>query len=1297
MASRIAPTTPLLALCVFLLAPAGALADAPFGLELTILSLDGANNVALGDLDLANGPDVFTASESTGGLAVATQDGDGTWTVESLTPGSSSRDVELADLDGDGDLDLVYTDFQGDRLYWRANDLDISGTFLARVELANVGKAQGAFAVDVDGDDDVDVLLAGRTADAYFWIENTAGDASSWTTRTIQSGINAAQVVWGGDVDGDGDVDVVGGSASGSGKLAWYENTLGDGTAWMQHDVVSGIYNAVTGADIDHDGDVDLVVQDSSVLEIRWWENTLGDGSAWTGRTLATFDNAGKGLRAVDVDLDGDLDLVGARAATWFENAAGDASVWTPRALAAGPAADLADSDAVDLDGDGDPDIVAARVEVDVVSWWPNLTCSPGDPDTDADGVLGACDVCDGFDDRADEDADGVPDGCDACPGADDRIDLDGNGVPDACQGVRIGDVTVLEGDAGITELSFPLAVGGDPGPFTLDLALRDGTATVGDDVLQTTASIGFDGFDGEEKTFVVLAFPDTVVEEDETFFVDLSLASGAVALADPEGLGTVENDDTATVSLGAVELEEGDAGTTDFTFTVLLTGDVQGGLDIDWSTSGVSATEDDDYVGQSDTLSFVGTSGETRTLTVLVNGDTTGENDETFQVVLDPDHDGVSAEGPGLGTILDDDIPRLRVSADPVDEGDGGSTDLVFTIVLSTDTDPFEVDVETVEDTASDTDDFEGITDTLSFSGTAGETETVAVTVHGDSVVEGDERFSLSLAPSEVAVLAENGVGWILDDDTASVGIDDVEVDEGDGGTVQLAFSVSLLGDTQVSFDVDWETFDATATTAAGDYTGATGSVSLGDGSFDDLVTVVAHGDSLVEGNETFTVELSGELPAGVTFADASAVGTIANDDSATVAVADVTALEADAATGGLTFTVTLTGNVQDTFSVDVQTADGTASGGGDDYGSLVGAVSLGGGSGSTDTVTVTVHDDDIVEGDETFTVDLSADLPVGVTFADDSATGTVQNDDSATVALSDASGSEGDAGTTDLTFTVTLNGNVQDAFDVGYGTADDTATAPADYTAATGTVSLGSGTSSDTVVVAVQGDTLVEGDETFLVGLTGPLPSGITFTDDSGQGLVLDDDAALTVAVEGTGNVGSSPAGIDCGDGETACEAVFPVGSVVDLTASPADGWVFGGWSGDADCDDGSVTLTVSSSCTATFVPDQGTVEITFSGTGSGHVSSDPVGLDCDRDGSPSDCEAAFATGSDVTLGVSVTGPGTTFGGFEGDPDCEDGMVTILAAGTTIHCIAIFDETPLFADGFESGDLSGWEAPAR
>ncbi len=90
------------------------------------------------------------------------------------------------------------------------------------------------------------------------------------------------------------------------------------------------------------------------------------------------------------------------------------------------------------------------------------------------------------------------------------------------------------------------------------------------------------------------------------------------------------------------------------------------------------------------------------------------------------------------------------------------------------------------------------------------------------------------------------------------------------------------------------------------------------------------------------------------------------------------------------------------------------------------------------------------------------------------------------------------------------------------------------------------------------------------------------------------------LTIQILGHGQVASDPAGVQCSTGnQGTCAHDFAQGTNVTLTATPDPGWQFDGWSGDADCADGQVTLTADVTCTATFSPATITWARTYGGT--------------------------------------------------------------------------------------------------
>ena len=109
------------------------------------------------------------------------------------------------------------------------------------------------------------------------------------------------------------------------------------------------------------------------------------------------------------------------------------------------------------------------------------------------------------------------------------------------------------------------------------------------------------------------------------------------------------------------------------------------------------------------------------------------------------------------------------------------------------------------------------------------------------------------------------------------------------------------------------------------------------------------------------------------------------------------------------------------------------------------------------------------------------------------------------------------------------------------------------------------------------------------------------------------------------GTGSVDATSPGIDCpGD----CSEDYPDGLFVILNTYPGPNSVFAGWSGDADCADGGVTMADDTQCTATFEIESHLLNVTKTGTGSGTLTSIPAGIDCG-----STCSHSFVHGTVVT----------------------------------------------------------------
>ena len=373
-------------------------------------------------------------------------------------------------------------------------------------------------------------------------------------------------------------------------------------------------------------------------------------------------------------------------------------------------------------------------------------------------------------------------------------------------------------------------------------------------------------------------------------------------------------------------------------------------------------------------------------------------------------------------------------------------------------------------------------------------------------------------------------GVGTITNDDGAaiagSVSINDVTISEGNSGTKVATFTVTRTGGT-AAFDVNYATSDGTATVADGDYVAASNTLHFGANENTQTISVTINGDTKVEANETFNVDLS-SATNGATISDSQGVGTITNDDGAAIAgsvsINDVTISEGNSGTKVATFTVTRSGGTA-AFDVNYATSDGTATAADGDYVATSNTLHFGANE-NTQTISVTINGDTKVEANETFNVDLSS-ATNGATISDSQGVGTITNDDGAAIAgsvsINDVTISEGNSGTKVATFTVTRSGGTA-AFDVNYATSDGTATtADGDYVATSNTLHFGANQNTQTISVTINGDTKVEANETFNVNLSNAT-NGATISDGQGVGTITNDDVAPPPPPPGETIVGTS-----------------------------------------------------------------------------------------------------------------------------------------------------------------------------
>jgi hypothetical protein len=285
-------------------------------------------------------------------------------TISTTTDGAHS--VFAADVDGDGDMDVLSASQNDDKIAWYENNG--SQTFTARTITTAADGAAAVLAADVDGDGDVDVLSASYVGDTVDWYENNGNQ--QFTARRISASANGAVSLLVADVDGDGDNDVL--SASGANnRVAWHEN---DGSQTFTTRTISGaadFAHSVFAADMDRDGDSDVLSASFRDDKIAWYENN--GGQVFTEHAISTAADGGRSVFAADMEGDGDLDVLSASdtddKVAWYENNGNQ--VFTAHTITT--AADgLWIVFAADADGDGDMDVLSASSNDDKIAWYEN-------------------------------------------------------------------------------------------------------------------------------------------------------------------------------------------------------------------------------------------------------------------------------------------------------------------------------------------------------------------------------------------------------------------------------------------------------------------------------------------------------------------------------------------------------------------------------------------------------------------------------------------------------------------------------------------------------------------------------------------------------------------------------------------------------------------------------------------------------------------------------------------------------------------------------------------------------------
>lgn len=808
--------------------------------------------------------------------------------------------------------------------------------------------------------------------------------------------------------------------------------------------------------------------------------------------------------------------------------------------------------------------------------------------------------------------------------------------LPAALPALSIDDVAVAEGDTGSTVANLTVTLSApSPTDVTVQFATSDGTATAGDDYTATSGTLTFVAGTTTQPVPVTI-LGDSVYENGETILVTLSNPVGAT-LADPVGVVTITNDDPEPLVFTDTTIADFSVCSSATGTRVGPSGDVRlhGGfrdtfdgttLDSRWISSawdgspftpvpaaGVLSLGHVDGVYVRSAIGIPATTVEVRAAFGAGPLQSIGFADDSYHTRyarFSTQGDGTNlwaVTDPGTGAILTDLGPiPVGPRSYAIERVAQGAAELIR----------YRIDGVVVAEHVAVAGDLP-TSRYVFLSNSGGASPTLDV-----DAVETDPPFDASGTFDGCTIDALVVMAW------ATLSWDAV-----------VPVSASLGARTRTSVDgVAWSAWSApiggsgaAMTSPPGRYLQYRLELATSDPASGPIVNSV-------------TAEAAGPAPP-------------------VISIGNATVTEAPAASAS--FTVSLSWPSSLTVSAIYTTAGGTATSG-LDFTASTGPVTFAPGA-TSQTVAIAVLDDALDEDDETFTVTLSA--PVNGSIGTATGTGTIIDDDPApSLSIAGVTVAEGNSGTVDAVFPVTLSAASGRTVTVAFATADGTATAGADYIAASGTLTFAPGVTVQTVTVGVIGDLVIEPTETFTVTLSSPVAATISTA--QATGIITDDDVLpgatddsystpfatpLVVAAPGVlGNDSSGGGTLSAALVTDAAHGTLVLGGDGSVLYTPADGFagddVFTYRAENAAGASETARVTITVSAPTTVQPPQALRVSAMAGPSvtfrwqAPPVGPAPAGYVIEGGGVPSQTLVSLATGHLAPI-FTVTAPAGSF----------------------------------------------------
>ena len=647
-----------------------------------VLDVDGTGPGIIAQVASGNSADVYWLKPTTRSANAFAS------TLVGSTPASrdgATQGYMLADINPGGRPELVFSSDSG-TYYFSVPAIPSTGNW-PRVQVNANGTQEGISAADINRDGAIDLvgsthLTPTSLGQQISWWQNPKTASGNWISHIVGNTVLEADRVHAADINNDGRVDIVVTDSDyygAKGNLSWFEQTSA-GT-WISHTVAANLPAAVPSMDVgdfNQDGKTDIVIGEHAgpLLQTLLFQNG-GGGTSWTQHVIDTNKESHQGTLAIDLDNDGDLDVV-----SIAYNSPQFVHLWRNDASSAPSAGTLTltSSSYITSENDIAVSVGVARTggttgSVGVAFATSDATALAGSDYASASGTLLWADG-----DSATKTLsvsilrDAIAEGAEAF-----SITL-GNptggaslGTP-ATASVTIGADGLAGGGAGSVSFSAPsygigepagtvpltvLRTVGSDGAISVNYSTFDGLATANSDYTSTSGSLSWADGDTSSKTFTVAIANDNTIEGGETFFATLGAPTGGASLAVPSTtMVTIADDDSAgTVVLTAPTYTVSEGGGV-LAISATRVGGSSGAIGVDFSTSNGTALAGSDYTATNGVLSWADGDTSNKTFLINVTDDTLAEASETFSVTISRPTGGAMVGSPNAATttIVDND-----------------------------------------------------------------------------------------------------------------------------------------------------------------------------------------------------------------------------------------------------------------------------------------------------------------------------------------------------------------------------------------------------------------------------------------------------------------------------------------------------------------------------------------------------------------------------------------------------------------------------------------------------------------